>query len=111
LDFPRLSLRPRRRRLCGTHAHSIPGHPAGARRARSVWYRANRYRQDRRLRAANPSNASPPFHDQRRRKPTGASRERSFPHGGPRVRILLPPAASPLRTRCLRRLLTRSGRS
>jgi hypothetical protein len=43
-----------------------------------VRYRATRYRQDRRLRAANPSNASPPFHDQRRRKPTGASRERSI---------------------------------
>jgi len=95
LHFPRLSLPPSpQKAMRRTHAHSIPGHPAGARRARSVWYRANRYRQDRRLRAANPSNASPPFHDQRRRKPTGASRERSFPHGGPRVRILLPPAAS-----------------
>ena len=99
LHFPRLSLPPSpQKAMRRTHAHSIPGHPAGARRARSVWYRANRYRQDRRLRAANPSNASPPFHDQRRRKPTGASRERSFPHGGPRVRILLPPAGSLLRT-------------
>jgi hypothetical protein len=29
---------------------------------------------------------------------TGQSRERSFPHGGPRVRIHLPPAGSPVRT-------------
>src|SRR5262249_23782386 len=46
--------RARRRRLRGTHANSIPGHPAGARRTRSVRHRTNRHRQDRRVRITNP---------------------------------------------------------
>jgi len=45
---------PRRSRLHGAHADSVPGHSAGARRARFVRYRTNRHRQDRRLRAINP---------------------------------------------------------
>jgi hypothetical protein len=53
--FRAYSWRPRRRRLLGAYADSIPGHPAGARRARSVRHRSNRHRQDRRLRTTNPA--------------------------------------------------------
>ena len=54
LDFPRLSLARSPQKATRHPLRSIPGHPAGSRRARPVRHRTNRHRQDRRLRITNP---------------------------------------------------------